>query len=234
MLFFDSFSSRSRKYFMERPSKFQSFIKQITTTTKTARPFRMTKSYSIKRNIFTSAGVLSLLKWGSPSTIIRFIISIVIFSINRMFECGSRSHVFKKCFERIFPLFTNPYSSFAIIMKPFMFGIFTSITHIFPYPIFCGFRKPMTYMGTSARFRFSPSKRIAINNTFVSTNTQAKPLCMIMFIIFCSRNYSKSMKFLTGKVDKFRHGLTSKLRLQAKLDVWQAKCLRPSGSGTLP
>ena len=87
-------------------------------------------------NVFkNSRCIISLLFSGSPSTIPRLVIPIVIHSFDRMFISGTTTHIIKKIRKTSLPTFTNRYTSSPISMPFRGVLVIAALFHSFPYRI---------------------------------------------------------------------------------------------------
>ncbi len=192
-------------------SKVNSYISKIPSTDGASR---------IK--ITVSNGISSLFFYGSPLTIFRGIIAIIINPVNAVFRRWRSSHIFEEVFKRMKPTVANLYSTTTITMKQFIFRIITSKLNTYPSTICFRFTHSMSCasmsnifhyisMIASAAYRFLCCKRTPVNNHNISARTFTLPPDFF-FPVRCSFNNGKSSKSLAGKVFKCWHN-----NLQAKV-----------------
>jgi hypothetical protein len=110
--------------------------------TKQSRPLTEVKLFTFEFYYSIIRSVISLLKSARPPTIRRFIIPIIVNSVQRMLKTGSVSYIFQKIYKRIAPSITYFYTSSAISIISFGRRIITSCFHIVPS---CKFLRPSIY-----------------------------------------------------------------------------------------
>ena len=168
---------------------------------------------------FNQTSICGLLFYCCPSTILRTVVTIIVDTVNTVTRSWSRPHIFIEVFKRVFPLMAYSYTSTAISMITNIFWIVTTSLHIIPNAIFWSFTQIMGRISFYKLFNSKASttrsvsipKRATGNNVGIPTRTQTFPHCYSI-AAFSFGNYSKSTKFLSGKIDELRHN-----NLQAKV-----------------
>jgi len=89
--------------------------------------------------------ILGLLAVGRPSAVFRFVIPVVVDSIQRVSGSvlGHLAHIGKEILERITPAFAHDNSSTAVIVEPRKIFIVASFFCRYPRGVFLGFAAPM-------------------------------------------------------------------------------------------
>lgn len=113
--------------------------------------------------------VSCVLRFCNPFAIRRLIVSIIVFPI-KMKAVWSPTHVSQKTYIGIFPSIANSYSSCAIILICFIFGIKTSPLHSIPYPVLSGSVIFCTISMTFHKFK-SPEKNPLVEATEINRGT---------------------------------------------------------------
>lgn len=131
------FPTNGRKRFFDRPAASQSFVDCVFAQAETASPFTQTKPLSVEFQDGRYFSVASVLHWGSPPTVVRFVIAIVVNSI-QLTSVRSWSHILKERFKRIKPCGADADASPAISGVTLRSRIATSILHRIPSPVFLG------------------------------------------------------------------------------------------------
>ena len=80
--------------------------------------------------------IITLLNVHRPTTVTRFVISVVVDALDRMFFRRFATHIFEKIWKRIDPFLTHFNSTPAISSEEFGFGIGASFFHSRPCSIF--------------------------------------------------------------------------------------------------
>lgn len=78
------------------------------------------------------ASILHLFISGSPSTISRFVVSIIFNPVNRMFRCRSLSHVRQERAERPSPSVTNRDAPPTVVLPVPMIRVLAPLFHVLP------------------------------------------------------------------------------------------------------
>ena len=169
--------------------------------------------------------VIALLLLRSPSNIVRFIIAIIIYAINRMFRGRPFANMVIKCHEIIFPFIANSYASTTIIFKGFIVRIVTTLKNIAPYAIFRSMRHAMSvsilfkrFFGkATATFCMTIANICTVNRRYFTASASANPTSFALFGIFSSFNNSKTSKSFSGKINKFRHDINPQAKVASIL-----------------
>lgn len=87
---------------------------------------------------FNVALIIRLLNWRSPAAVVGFVVSVIVFSVNRMKRSWPFSHVFKKAKEPTFfsisipPSFANRYPSSSVIFVSLVLCVVATCIHHVP------------------------------------------------------------------------------------------------------
>lgn len=171
------------------------------------RPF-----LSVNREFSCSSLIPRLLFRGRPSAVCRFVISIVINSVNAHCGTGWVPHVLKKVFKDM-PARTYRYSSCAVFMKSFVVAIFATLANSAPAVMHFGMAEFMTRRFFARKFVFKASTRSAIagnkvvcsNNAYRSALALTFPFSLSVFRAVKLKD-CVSRKFLSSEVECF-HGM---------------------------
>lgn len=144
-----------------------------------------------------------------PSAIIRRIISVIVYPVNRMFFCGRASHVGKEV-TKIVPSLANLYTPAPVVFEMFVISISTSLAHRNPDVINTlstnsGGREPVR--GSSARSARNALARGKIRNIALGlppTLTLTKP-AVLLSALLTFFNDGPFSKLFTSQI-KFSHG----------------------------
>lgn len=102
---------------------------------KFSTPHSQRLSATLKGQHSIIAFIVSLLQWQRPLYIVRFIITIVVNTIQRMFHRGAIPYVSTKILKRISPTLTHCYASFSVILERFNIRVFGTRDDIRPNAI---------------------------------------------------------------------------------------------------
>lgn len=151
--------------------------------------------------------VSALFETVSPSTIGRFVIAIVIYSINRL-AGWFRSHVGKEILEP-HPRPTDLNTSSAVFGESVIRWIKTSLLHRVPGHI----RRRLTklrsaVMGNSANFVVKTAaascgtrfKRVGNHPFLITANAEAEPIHSVSATLLCFTGNSQSSEHLSGQI----------------------------------
>jgi len=169
--------------------------------------FTKTTSYWISRwKRFSFSSVLSLVFACSPTTIIRFVVTIIIYP----FQCIIKwtcSHIRIKLFEGLQPLITDFNSTSTIPLICPMLWIYATKFHICPYTIFGLVRQIRTWSFSLTATRLY--RTILQIDTFDHFNCSTVTLAFESHPfsgtddIGCTFNYNKFSKSLPSSIYKF-------------------------------
>lgn len=118
---------------------FKSITQTVEMQSSSSGPLRQREAFAIQREQPVASGVLRILLAASPSTISRFVISIVVWVAVQLIVAGrTLAHVSKKVSEGLSPSRANRYAATAVLCVLFVFGIFASLNHCPPNHVFRG------------------------------------------------------------------------------------------------
>jgi len=81
----------------------------------------------VVREVLTAIVLLHLAR--CPAAIARFVISVVVNAVNRVFRSWAASHIFKEIEEGFIPPVTDGNSAPSVVFEEWVFGIATAIAH---------------------------------------------------------------------------------------------------------
>lgn len=142
----DDLPARSGHQLMVRPSFFHSFFE--SSSVKTSFSGKLTNRHlgtiwNSYENIVSA--IISLLYWGSPSAIARFVVPIVVDALNAMRATWARSHMFVKSSKALSPCFAHGYAPSTISKIVRFFGDKTSAFNFGPNSMFWASTKTMPF-----------------------------------------------------------------------------------------
>lgn len=152
-------SLRSKERFFEVPSSKKSRSSPRERNAEMLTESRKRKSNSSHGQDFVVASILVLLCPRSPLAIAGFVPAIIVNSLYRKFR-GTIAHIFQECVKRIYPFFTDSYTSTSIIVVSGMFWIGASLNQIAPTLISSG---------------GATSNRMAVFNRSANNETSTRP-----------------------------------------------------------
>lgn len=128
-----------------------------------------------------------LLRARSPSAIIRFVIAIIVLTINTMFRCRLFTHILEKVFK-FEPALTYSYSTATIATPTISFRISRSLNHPCPRNVFRRFChtvgcREINFQTTTA-FYLTVAKTCPVHNVFASAITKTIPPSIIKSIVW--------------------------------------------------
>lgn len=134
------------------PPKFQSFRKRLSLDSNYFGPFRDWQCFVANSYVVVVTSIIGLFLVCCPSTVFWIIAAIIVYSFQCMFSCRTKSHIRKEIFKRVLPTLTDCYSSTTVTMKSFVVGFVTTVFHVLPRLVFCGFRHTMCLASQSCLF----------------------------------------------------------------------------------
>ncbi len=193
-------------------------------------PIFNTEPSTFDLNPTGGGSIASLHMHCSPTAVFRFVISIVVDSVDRISLRWSATHVCKKVFECL-PPFANRNPSASVSMKLMIVGVATPIFHPRPYSPFRGFALPMqigsgeavntdhgssVLAGHATAAHFGFAKIRCGGDRGVSAVTLALPHGVSCIRDNRTAKYNKSSKSLPLQVQSFRHLIASVFVKQQK------------------
>lgn len=118
--------------FFYSPASRYSGLNSRTRQIKLITPLRESFSLSSELKPYAVSFVKTLLLKSRPSTIIRAIVTIYIYPIDRMLFSRSFAHIAQERFKATFPSVTNLNSTAPIVGILFVLRIITSALHVYP------------------------------------------------------------------------------------------------------
>lgn len=125
------------------PSFADTHMSNIGVKSDIPTPFCVRFSHAVDSDPVRSGRVKLLFLSRCPTTIARFIISIIIYTVNRVFWGWSWPHIFIKILKAVLPSLANLNPSPTVSTPSYMRGIFTPVFHAPPYCINRGVRHPV-------------------------------------------------------------------------------------------
>lgn len=182
-------AARRKTCGLNRPSITKSTLNLLVIQIEMLTNLNQTSSETTNGNNFVSISVPCLLNTSGPSTIRRFIISVLVRVTIDAFPGRTLSHIGQKLFKRVPPFFANLYPSASVAWKRFGFWIGASLNHVLPCTISASSPKlsvPMFHFGfrdqfcseTSTRFSFTGNEGIVKHDTLFPTIASAETLWM--------------------------------------------------------
>lgn len=152
-----------------------------TRNSKITRPFHKVSSFPVKRNKPIIALITTLFFLGGPMAIIGRIVTVIIFTINRMLYRRPWPHISEKRFKRESPFIAYFNTASAVSFKRMVIRIHTSVFHAIPYPIFRTLAHIMSSISgwpaatTTTRHSKPTLNLIRVNGGLISTITVTEP-----------------------------------------------------------
>jgi len=181
-----------------RPSLVYSVPDSHTAYSQLLAPLGNVKAFPFKREDVITASIVGLYFTGSPATVIRLIIAVVVDAIYGISSAGPVAHIFEKVLKRIKPTIANPYAPLAIIFIGLVFGVITPTYHSSPRFMFRRTAHAVIAKASTTK-RTSRDKAMRGDDLLFSTVTTAYPFRVSFLDIGVSDN-SPSSKSLAGKV----------------------------------
>lgn len=194
------------------------------------RPLCKSKGFPAKCYDTVSPFIVLLFFLGAPAYISRFIIPIIINTLNSMFRCRFWTDMFIKQRKRCDPRRKYFYSSAAVINKMVVFWVIAALSQIFPCVIFL---RPAFIMGevdepnhlgvdTATTLSMLRPKMSPVAYADFSASTVAFPAGKPLFAISDTASNGKMPESFPGKILQCRHDVTSWLRVVVEKVCWKA------------
>lgn len=218
---FVHFARRLKNSFFARPSFFNSAKNSKRWDLTYFCPLRCCKANIVNCYFINTSPIYRLFFWCSPTNISRFIIAVIVNTVNRIYWRWSTSNIIKKCHKIIFPFIAYCYSTATVIFKCKFIRIKATCKYSPPCYIFRSFAHSMSgcsflekFLGqATAAFSVARPKFRAINCRYFTTSTLADPISSAPFVIFGSFKNNKTSEFLSDKINEIRYDKN----LQAKV-----------------
>jgi len=186
----------------------QSLVHCGFANTVSVSPLARGFSASVYCNIQILSGVICLLRFSGPFTIVRIVALTIVNTVDRMCFRWLFTHIREKFFKRVIPFITNGNTSTPVIFKIFAGRVVAPFFHFAPANVFYRICHPMRHrLSSSASTRFNGiCGKVAGTNRFSgATVTQAIPV-----IAFFRRVFRNNGKFVVTKsctIYKSRHNI---------------------------
>lgn len=166
-----------RQRFSDTPAMFiQSSGNRVSLDAGPARPVCYTQSFSVVGQVSGMARVQRLLPWCSPPAIARFIVTIVVNTVNRVFWGRLWSHVLVKVEKGSHPTVADSNSASSVVAVTRKLLVGASLDHARPSAVFGGIVQVVRRVsGTTARLMVSVAKHCAAYVHFFSAFASAEP-----------------------------------------------------------
>lgn len=164
-----------------RPSVKESPSECVLVDADSLPPSRQCMRFVIVGHKFIAPSIASLLFWGSPTTISRFIISIFVWVAIQCVNIARRfAHIGQEVFKRVQPSIANSYSTTAVIVIIAVTRVKTSFFHAAPRFVYSRFVVAMSDsfpVKAAARFcAFSWSGQLKhVHASYLSAIAETKP-----------------------------------------------------------
>lgn len=206
----------SRKSLFNAPSKLiKSCIKRCVWYSSFLNPISKCLSFILISNQIICSFISVLLRSCTPTNIVRFVIAVIVNSINLVFFAWRQTNIFKKCFKRIAPFFAYSDPSTAPQMIVSVFGPVASSNHVLPcyinfrsffirsMAVFEGISQPFFFCKATTAFGIFCSQAIRRNRGMPTAIANAQPritsATTCRFITFA--NHGKASESLACQVD---------------------------------
>jgi hypothetical protein len=174
--------------------------------TKLNGPLSNAQGFTIMSNHLGCAFISRLFFAGYPSAIVRFIVAIIVNSVNAVGWTRARAHVLKKCLERFSPPIANHYTSATIIVKAHATRKMASPSHSNPNSKFRVMRLAVYRSSFDSKFSFQTAtafslslfKRIRGRDGCIAAYAKAFPSRSVS-LFFCETNYCKPPELAANK-----------------------------------
>jgi len=167
-------------------------------------PLSYGERFPIERDFTGNSRVILLRAHSCPSAIARFVIFIIVYSIQRMLRAGAWPHIFAERLKGIDPSLTDLDTPAAIIGEAPVSRVCTSVNHAFPCLILCGFAHAMSWLRpssmVSATKRFPANEIATCNTAFLAAFAPANPIRRLLRIEAGVTKYSPSAKTLSSEI----------------------------------
>lgn len=219
------------KCFFNRPiHQNNSRIKSCSFYPKFLSPLRNIHRFSIKSYLMVASSIVILFFASGPFNISWYIAKIIINSFNSMLRSWSIPDIIIKFIKRFSPFFIYCYSTSTIIFKTLIIWICASFYHVIPSLIF----RRMTFImgkfkmryvfisGASATFAFSVTQILTACYSYIATITLTFPMSTSAIVFRNIIHCGEFSEFLSCKIDKFCHDITSWLKVVVEKVCWKA------------
>ena len=158
----------------------------------------------ISRKVSTISNLFRLRR---PTTILWFIVPIVVFAIQGMFGGRLAPHVGKEVLV-VQPALAYLDTSTPIVFPSRVIRVQATTQHRCPRLVFSSSALPYTIamfpMAAPTTARPSAAKILPMNNLLISTSAQTFPSSTSIWSVFrCTGYYNKQTKVLSGQINKF-------------------------------
>lgn len=165
-----------------------------------------------------------------PSAVFRFVVTVIIDSINRVLATRSLSHVVDKIFNRCKPPVAHGYATASVVFVVLIRRLVTPVSHLVIRDVFrsklsvaskavCCFGKRRNFFVPAATRLSSAGFKVCGGNVaLISTGANAVPFGSLSFVLGAVNN-CKSGKDFSRKVVKFHFHHLEKI---TKDSLWQA------------
>lgn len=139
------------------------------------RPVCYAQSFSVVGQVASFARVQYLLPLCCPSAVARFVIAVIVNTVNRVFRGWFRSHILVKGEKGIAPTVADGNAATSVITVPRIIDVCASLDHASPSAMFRREVQPIDFTGTAARLMAAIAKHCASYINFVSAFALAEP-----------------------------------------------------------
>ena len=212
----------------DRPTYPKSFSHTGDFQTFTSTPLCQSMRCATYCNIAIRRFIVCLNHRCRPIAITRCVPFIIVMSFYTVSFMRSCTHVINETFERVRPFFTNKYTPFTICFESYIVRVITSGFHCSPCSIFRtvghgvggGCQHDSLRPDASTGFGFPYSETVTTYRNDIPTVTNANPTGFPVRDVIISFKCSKSIEFLTSKINEFRHNILSNI---AQIeDMWHS------------
>lgn len=201
---FCSVFDRSFESFFNAPSSFKSAPNYVNGDVNSGCPVCHAQSFHFVCEHHILSCVSVLLMPCLPSTVVRFVVAVIVYSSYRSVGKWLWSHVFKKSLKG-FPSVADFYSSTAVVFSMFVVWVGAAIQHYGPYLIFRAFRHSVfSAFALFASGCFALSKAFSSGNFFVPAFAYASPYNATFFVLSDAFYYRERSKGLSSDVFEAR------------------------------
>lgn len=206
------------KRLLNAPSEFsQSLIDHVSVYPGSSSPLHKVEGLSSPCYSSIISFVVCLLDGRRPLAICRFIVAVIVNSVNRVITRWPYPHIAKKCRETA-PFLTHSYSPSAIVCIVSRQRVEAPISNSTPCSIFDRFRHSVNSCSVSAQFsanasagcRCSSSQGLGVYFNQFSASAHAEPLRFMLDWIGL-RNHRPEAKFLAGNIGYFHMSIVPEL-----------------------
>lgn len=197
---------------LNSPSILEAIVKRGFRHAGTPYPSGNRKRFAAECQWFGRRLVGALFKAGGPPAILRFVVSVVVDSVEAMRWCRSLSHVSKEVFKAVLPAVADGNSSTAVPSKACVLLVRAPLSHHLPDielrsagSTVAGNRLQLKApTGSGGTY----SERLPKHHSLAAALASAQPFWLLPGTVPGANKHSQATEFLARKVHERRHVFT--------------------------